>query len=325
MGLSNSQYQAILREYDRIQAEERAKREERIEEVYQKIPELKTLNLESGKLALESYLSIREKKDNTIFDKLSKDIEDIKAKKILLLRKHGFSDDYTELGYKCDLCKDTGFVDGKKCRCFNDKVRKLLYEKSNIQKILERENFQTFSYEYFDDKHIEKELGTTVRKYMEEIVVFCKNFVENFPEKHENIIFIGNTGVGKTFLSNCITKELIDKYYSAIYLSAAELFEYVARAKMEDDMFAKEINEHILEDDVLIIDDLGTELVNTFTSTQLFYIINHRINAEKSTIISTNLSLKLLRDNYSDRIVSRFLSSYDIIKIYGEDIRKQKL
>ena len=325
MGLSNSQYQAILREYDRIQAEERAKREERIEEVYQKIPELKTLNLESGKLALESYLSIREKKDNTIFDKLSKDIEDIKVKKILLLRKHGFSDDYTELGYKCDLCKDTGFVDGKKCRCFNDKVRKLLYEKSNIQKILERENFQTFSYEYFDDKHIEKELGTTVRKYMEEIVVFCKNFVENFPEKHENIIFIGNTGVGKTFLSNCITKELIDKYYSAIYLSAAELFEYVARAKMEDDMFAKEINEHIMEDDVLIIDDLGTELVNTFTSTQLFYIINHRINAEKSTIISTNLSLKLLRDNYSDRIVSRFLSSYDIIKLYGEDIRKQKL
>lgn len=325
MGLSNSQYQAILREYDRIQAEERAKREERIEEVYQKIPELKTLNLESGKLALESYLSIREKKDNTIFDKLSKDIEDIKAKKILLLRKQGFSDDYTELGYKCDLCKDTGFVDGKKCRCFNDKVRKLLYEKSNIQKILERENFQTFSYEYFDDKHIEKELGTTVRKYMEEIVVFCKNFVENFPEKHENIIFIGNTGVGKTFLSNCITKELIDKYYSAIYLSAAELFEYVARAKMEDDMFAKEINEHIMEDDVLIIDDLGTELVNTFTSTQLFYIINHRINAEKSTIISTNLSLKLLRDNYSDRIVSRFLSSYDIIKLYGEDIRKQKL
>ena len=80
-----------------------------------------------------------------------------------------------------------------------------------------------------------------------------------------------------------------------------------------------------IEADVLIIDDLGTELVNTFTSTQLFYIINHRINAEKSTIISTNLSLKLLRDNYSDRIVSRFLSSYDIIKIYGEDIRKQKL
>ena len=90
-------------------------------------------------------------------------------------------------------------------------------------------------------------------------------------------------------------------------------------------MFAKEINEHILEDDVLIIDDLGTELVNTFTSTQLFYIINHRINTEKSTIISTNLSIKLLRDNYSDRIVSRLLNSYDIIKLYGEDIRRRRL
>ena len=230
-----------------------------------------------------------------------------------------------ELRCRCDLCKDTGFVDGKKCRCFNDKVRKLLYEKSNIQKILERENFGTFSYKYFDDEHIEKDIGTTVRKYMEDIVGFCKDFVDNFPGKHENIIFIGNTGVGKTFLSNCITKELIDRYYSAIYLSSAELFEYLARAKMEDDMFAKEINEHILEDDVLIIDDLGTELVNTFTSTQLFYIINHRINTEKSTIISTNLSIKLLRDNYSDRIVSRLLNSYDIIKLYGEDIRRQRL
>ncbi len=325
MGLSNSQYQAILREYDRIQAEERAKREERVEEVYQKIPELKTLNLASGKLALESYLSIREKKDSKLLDSLSESIEKLKAKKLRLLRKYGFSDDYMELRYRCDLCKDTGFVDGKKCRCFNDKVRKLLYEKSNIQKILERENFGTFSYKYFDDEHIEKEIGTTVRKYMEDIVEFCKDFVDNFPSKHENIIFIGNTGVGKTFLSNCITRELIDRYYSVIYLSAAELFEYLARAKMEDDMFAKEINEHILEDDVLIIDDLGTELVNTFTSTQLFYIINHRINTEKSTIISTNLSIKLLRDNYSDRIVSRLLNSYDIIKLYGEDIRRRRL
>ena len=324
MGLSNSQYQAILREYDRIQAQERAKREERIDEVYQKIPELKTLDLAAGKLALESYLSIREKKDKKLLDKLSDNIEEVKMKKLKLLRKYGFSDDYMELRCRCDLCKDTGFVDGKKCRCFNDKIRKLLYEKSNIQKILERENFETFSYKYFDDVHIEKEIGTTVRKYMEDIVEFCKNFVDNFPNKHENIIFIGNTGVGKTFLSNCITKELIDRYYSAIYLSAAELFEYLARAKMEDDMFAKEINEHILEDDVLIIDDLGTELVNTFTSTQLFYIINHRINTERSTIISTNLSIKLLRDNYSDRIVSRLLNSYDIIKLYGEDIRKQR-
>ena len=103
------------------------------------------------------------------------------------------------------------------------------------------------------------------------------------------------------------------------------MFEYLARSNFEDDMFAKEINEHILEDDVLIIDDLGTELVNTFTSTQLFYIINHRINTEKSTIISTNLSIKLLRDNYSDRIVSRLLNSYDIIKLYGEDIRRRRL
>ena len=111
MGLSNSQYQAILREYDRIQAQERAKREERIDEVYQKIPELKTLDLAAGKLALESYLSIREKKDKKLLDKLSDNIEEVKAKKLKLLRKHGFSDGYTELRYRCDLCKDTGFVE----------------------------------------------------------------------------------------------------------------------------------------------------------------------------------------------------------------------
>ena len=160
---------------------------------------------------------------------------------------------------------------------------------------------------------------------MRRVVAGCREFAADLARKKENLLFTGSTGVGKTFLTNCIAKELIDSGHSVIYLSAGDLFEVFSRNKFDydtpEDM--RDTYRYILDCDLLIIDDLGTELNNSFTSSQLFYCINERMNMSRSTIISTNLSLKQLRDSYTDRVTSRIMR-YRIIPLYGRDIRVLK-
>ncbi len=192
-----------------------------------------------------------------------------------------------------------------------------------MEAVLERENFERFSYEYFDDTRIEPAVGTTVAGYMRKVYGWCREFVDHFDEKGGNLLFTGTTGTGKTFLTNCIAKALLDSYHSVIYLSAHDLFEVFSRNRFdyqtEEEM--KDMYQFILECDLLIIDDLGTELNNSFTSSQLFFCMNQRLLNSRSTIISTNLSLDRLRDEYTDRVTSRIMSHYTVIPLYGEDIR----
>lgn len=166
----------------------------------------------------------------------------------------------------------------------------------------------------------------TERAYMEVVVRQCREFAQQYPDKGNSILFTGGTGVGKTFLTNCIAKELIDRCISVIYLSSNELFEIFSKYKFgrdsEEDV--EESYRYILDCDMLIIDDLGTELNNSFVSSQLFYCINERIGRKKGTIISTNLSMGMLKDTYSDRVTSRIMSNYRVIPLYGADIRMKK-
>ena len=159
---------------------------------------------------------------------------------------------------------------------------------------------------------------------MKKAVAVAKEFVDTFEEEFCNLFFYGDTGVGKTFLSNCIAKELMDRSYSVIYLSSFELFDTLAKSKFGKDDTADQMNEHILDCDLLIIDDLGTELANSFTVSQLFLCLNERILRRKSTIISTNLSLESLVQIYSERTFSRITSNYTMLKLTGDDIRIKK-
>jgi len=203
---------------------------------------------------------------------------------------------------------------------------KLLHAQSNLEDVLERENFKALSYEYYDDTEILPQLGITNAAYMRRVVAGCREFVRDFDKKHDNLLFTGSTGVGKTFLTNCIARELMDDFHSVIYLTASDLFDVFSRNKFDydnaEDM--KDMYRFILDCDLLIIDDLGTELNNSFTSSQLFYCINERMNMSRSTIISTNLTLARLRDSYTDRVTSRIMSGYRIIPLYGGDIRLLK-
>ena len=338
MAIDNSSYNAIMREYENIRANNRAAQVRRIEEVYEKIPQMEDLNNSTGSMAVSRYKESL-KSGSISISNLKKDIDSIKNEKERLLIEGGFSKDYMEIRYDCEDCKDTGYIEGGKCHCLQSKIRKLLYAQSNLENILDKENFENFSFDYYDDKNILPGQNMTNATYMDGVKKFCERFTDKYfnvdRNKNEiktelskesdrrNIVFSGNTGVGKTYLSNCIAKALLDRYYSVIYLSAKELFEVLVKVNIEKSeeqryvLLAKEV----YDSDMLIIDDLGSELFNHFTTSEFFHIINRRINTEKSTIISTNLSLDKMRDTYSERVTSRIRKSFIYIRLFGNDIR----
>ena len=325
MALSNSQYDAIMREYGRQQIENHHKLEERRKEIYARLPVVRQLEAEIAERSVACAKKLLEG-DKSVLDRLKEDLRDLREQKALIIRAAGYSDDYLELHYRCPDCRDTGLIDGRKCHCFLQAQMKLLHAQSNLEDVLERENFKALSYEYYDDTEILPQLGITNAAYMRRVVAGCREFVRDFDKKHDNLLFTGSTGVGKTFLTNCIARELMDDFHSVIYLTASDLFDVFSRNKFDydnaEDM--KDMYRFILDCDLLIIDDLGTELNNSFTSSQLFYCINERMNMSRSTIISTNLTLARLRDSYTDRVTSRIMSGYRIIPLYGGDIRLLK-
>jgi DNA replication protein DnaC len=325
MALSNSQYDAIMRAYGQQQFKNRHEQEERIATVYQKIPVVRELDQSISTRAVACARRLLEG-DKGALKELRSEIADLREQKSVLLKSAGFSPDYMEMQYRCKDCKDTGYANGVKCHCFRQAEMKYLYAQSNIEQIVTIENFNTFSTAYFDDTKVIPHLNRTVRQYMAQVVETCKNFVHTFSREPGNLLFTGPTGVGKTFLTNCIAKELMDGYYSVIYLSANDLFEVFSKNRFdyndEDDM--RGMYQYILDCDLLIIDDLGTELNNSFTSSELFYCINERLNSSKSTIISTNHPINELRDRYTERVTSRLISRYTVIPLYGDDIRIKK-
>lgn len=325
MALSNSQYDAIMRIYNQRQFQNKYQQDKRVKEIYRRLPQIRQIDdaistqaVACGKRLLDGDLKAMEV--------LKRHLEDLREQKTVLLEANGYSRDYMELRYHCPDCQDTGYINGKKCRCFKREEISLLYAQSNIKEVLERENFSVFTFDYYDNREVIPQIGMTVADYMKQVYGWCREYVEGFKEKGGNLIFTGSTGVGKTFLTNCIAKELIDRYQSVIYLSSNDLFDIFSKNKFhydtEEEM--QDMYQHILECDLLIIDDLGTELNNAFVSSQLFYCVNQRLIRKKGTIISTNLSMDMLRDTYSDRISSRIVSQYSIIPLYGGDIRTKK-
>ncbi|MBH1942122.1 ATP-binding protein [Mobilitalea sibirica] len=327
MALKNDKYNQILREYDNRQFQNKHDLDRRLKQVYEAIPELKqlayemiTLSAESGRLALRGdTASLMELKAKTF---------DIKARQMELLISNGYPSDYLELKYQCSKCKDTGFIGNEKCSCFKQAIADLIYAGSNIKSVLEYENFNTFSFKYYSDDFIDEATGLSPLSNMQKIVAGCKSFIRHFGKKPENLLFLGNTGVGKTFLANCIAKDLLDRGFTVIYLTAFRLFDILEKNKFgkdeETSYIASNQFEYILDCDLLIIDDLGTEMNNSFTASQLYLIINERLLKQKSTIISTNLSHDNMNAYYGERVYSRIISNYSIRRIIGEDIRLQK-
>ena len=323
MALKNTQYDRIMREYYRRQLENKRKQDERVRAAYQSIPALGEIDAQIATLSVQRARTLLNGEEDALV-KLRLDIGRLAEQRLRLLTEHGYPADYLELHYTCPDCMDTGYVGDEKCHCFKQAVIDLLYTQSNIREILKEENFDRFRFDYYSDESPDPATGMTPLANIRRIVAECRQFIQSFDTESGNFFFYGDTGVGKTFLSHCISRELLDTAHSVIYFTAFELFDLFSKTTFrrdEGDDELKRMHSYIFDCDLLIIDDLGTELTNSFVSSQLFLCINERILRKKSTIISTNLHMNVFRDTYTERVFSRISSHYTMRKLLGDDIR----
>lgn len=323
MALNNSQYDTIMRRYQRIQALHRHEQADRIAEVFAKLPELQEID---QRIASESIASGRRllSGEEESPQRLREIIDRLAARRRQILTDAGYPEDYLELDFTCPMCHDTGYIGNQKCQCFKKAEIDLLYTQSNLQGILEEENFSVFSLDYYSDEITDPSGKVTSRERARRVLETCLQFVRNFDSEFANLFFYGDTGVGKTFLSHCIARELLNTTHSVIYFSAQEFFDHVAERHFHQHSGSGEDTGYLYDCDLLIIDDLGTELTNSFVNAALFSCINERLSSRKSTIISTNLPLDSFANVYSERVFSRISNGYTMLKLFGQDIRVQK-
>lgn len=316
MPLNNNQYDSIIRTYEEKQNKNRYLLEERRRYVYQKIDGYKELADSIASISVQQGRKLLSG-DETALTELRRLLRELSEAKNGLLLSAGLPADYLEPVYDCPDCRDTGYINGKKCHCFRQAEISLLYEQSNISQLLEKENFSTLSYDYYQGEDLAR---------FRSAAEASKKFARNKDFDYHNLFFYGTVGTGKSFLSGCIAKEMIENGRSVIYFSAVRLFETLSQISFDHKSKEDLHNMHhdLYQCDLLIIDDLGTELTNNFITTQLFSCLNERHIRRKPTIISTNLSLEELRNRYSDRIFSRIMSNYQIYKLTGPDIRIRK-
>ena len=316
MALTNSQFDAIMREYDNIRAQHDYELQKRKEEIFETIPTFEEL-YDSVSSIGHSYILKSMDGDPTAANDAKTALRNIKAQKDELLLQYGYPIDYLEKTFTCPSCQDTGFVNNKHCDCLKKKILSITYAQSNLSELLKRNNFDTLSEKYYT--------GEDLLRFREAVDV-CHNMVDNFENQKTSILFHGSVGVGKSFLSCCVAKEILDKGYSVLYFSSSNLFETLASSTFDKD--SKEnlytTKEDIYNCDLVVIDDLGTELTNSFVLSELFSLITERTLRNKSTIISTNLNLTDLSNVYSERIISRIISNFELCKMSGPDVRIYK-
>ena len=324
MALSNSQYDHLMRTYEQKQLDNEFQLRKRYEKAYALIPELEEVDHSISSLSVKKARLLLDG-DQTALSSLKSELKELSARKPTLLKAHGLPANYLELHYQCPDCKDTGYIGNKKCHCFKKAIIGLLYDQSNIKKFPVEADFSNFRLDYYPVSHYDKKTGRSSRSMMEDTLRICHHFIDSFGTEFNNLFFYGDVGVGKTFLSTCIAKEIMNREYSVLYFSAPQLFNTLAKNAFDkNDIDAHNMCEYIFDCDLLIIDDLGTEYTNAFIASQFFTCINERLLHRKSTIISTNLSLESLADLYTERSFSRITSRYSLLKIVGDDIRIKK-
>lgn len=322
MALRNADFDRITRIYaDRRYANARAA-QEKTAKIFAAHPEIAALNEKiraSSAARAKALLSGRLKEAEACAEETARQREEKDA----LLQSFGLSETDFQPVYTCKDCRDTGFINGEKCRCFKQEEIRLLYEDSHLGEVLLRENFDRLSDKWYD--RAAKDGKPSEHARMTAIADRVRRYADSFENAGGSLLFYGPAGSGKTFFTNCIAKALLDRGRSVVYFSAVSLFERMSALLQQHDAEASEnLTDTVLSSDLLIIDDLGTEFLNSYTVSRFFQIINERIRIRKSTVISTNLSLSGLKERYTERIASRILSEYELIHTDCADIRLRK-
>lgn len=317
MALTREQYDSIMLHYSRARARHRREQEQRRAEILRKIPAYRDAERavsEQGIAALRQAAGSGMRLDA---DALRQAAEKAREEKRRLLIEAGYPADYLDLVYDCPDCRDTGYIGTEKCHCLRQQEIALLYHQSHVEELARTENFSTLSTRWYT--------GIDLNRFTAAARA-AREFVRLFGKDYHNLYFYGTVGTGKSFLSVCIAHELIEKGHSVLYFSSSSLFEQLSSAAFDRNRTGglAALQNDICSCDLLIIDDLGTELNSSFVATQLFSLINNRDMGRRATIISSNLSIEELQKRYSDRIFSRIASRYDIYQFSGPDIRYAK-
>lgn len=316
-------------EYQTKQRRAKIEQEKRKNNIYALYPTLQQIDDEIN----TRYLNILKNSvttNDSDKSKLENEIEALKIKRAKYVIENKIDISQMDIKYQCNMCKDTGVVviNGKtqRCQCFINRYNAISYENTNMMDLIKQNNFNLFNLSIFDDTTKYRDM--TARDFMQKIRDKSYSFIDNFDDTNtKSMVFYGSTGLGKTFLCLCIADKLMKKKKNVLYDSAISMFDKLSSYEFSPQKSENEYKTYhhlVYECDLLIIDDLGTEITNSFVKKELFEIVNARINYNKKTIISTNLDNFDMQERYEERIFSRFSSNYNMYNFVGKDIRMFK-
>lgn len=318
MGYNRDDLIRIKAEYREKYQRARRNADMRADEVYLRIPRIKEIDAALSRTALEIMSAVTNGKESAeeALARVRARNEVLMEERGALLKSAGYPEDYTDVHYDCERCGDTGYIDGKMCDCMKRELVMAGYQSSGLGRLIATQSFENFSLEYY-------KTGGANYKNMELYFTSLRSFAQGFTaDTYKNFLLVGGTGLGKTHLSTSVAKAVIERGFDVLYVSAIDMF-----ADFEQKQFGngEDNTRRYFDCDLLIIDDLGTELTNQFTVSCLYNVINSRINSARSTFINTNLSKKEIETKYAERITSRLFGEYYPLVFTGVDIRKQKI
>lgn len=318
-------YREILREYDALRTRKAAELRQRKESLYGRFPRLAEIEEElslQGVSMAKAVLGSPEQVESVLLE-LKERQQRLAAERLEILETAGISPKLLELEYECEKCRDTGYIGETPCACLKRRVMDRMYDQSNVRDAIRLENFDTFDLRLFGSEVVPEE-GVSPKENAQRNLKTAMAFAEDFTGG--NLLLYGGTGRGKTFLCNCIAKDVLERGKAVLYLTSGQMFRQLEEMRFGrgDEEECTEWDEELLDADLLIIDDLGTEFSTVFTASELFRIINDRKLRKKPVVISTNLEIPALMEQYSDRVMSRLIGEYTVLKFFGEDMRMKK-
>ncbi len=293
----------------------------RREEVEAKSSEIRTIDAALAKTGMRIFETACAGGDGVSerVRSIRRENEQLIGERAAILTALGYPSDYTDIRYACTTCSDTGFVNCKMCECMRRELILEGFRSSGLGRLIDKQSFDNFSLSYYRDSREQLE-------QMEANLKMAKEFAENSPPAYDNLILLGDTGLGKTHLSTSIARRVIERGYEVRYETVQSMIDDFAHDQFRSDGKSfEDRGRAYLESELLIIDDLGTEMTNSFTVSVLYRLLNTRINNGRSTVINTNLAQKDLRSRYTDRIASRIFGEFRVMKFVGRDIRFQQL
>lgn len=319
--------QALARfDEDKQRREENYRARERA--IYQKEPRIEEINIElSHTMAKIIASGLKRGTDpRGAIAALQEENLNLQAERARLLQNMGYPADYLEQKANCRKCADTGFVGSEMCSCLRDYYVRAQNEELSQLLDLGTQSFETFDFDYYSSVP-DFEVGTSPRLNMEKVYDVCQDYAHEFSSKSGNLLLYGDTGLGKTFLSASIARVVSEGGHSVVYDTANRVFSLFEAQKFRRESGEENANdavERYLKCDLLIIDDLGTEMTTSFVQSAVYQIVNTRLMTGKKTVISTNLSPEEIGKRYGAAVLSRIEGEYRILPFFGEDIRKIK-